>query len=292
MLEFADEICERAEDHAKHDCSLVTVMAILRELPIEYYAEFLFSLPSPGRFPSLSSKLPTMASVESQKAWAAATGKLLWQQSSAFVQAMELAAFRHQTHPIKNARVLDFGCGYGRFMRLMTYYTDTSNIFGCDPQQKSLDECRKHNVGGQLFLSRSMLKSLPYTDRFGVIFAFSVFTHLSERSAVSCLETLRRHIRDDGLLFITLRPVEAWQNWRGKYQNLDIAEMMAKHRAGGYAYVPLNRLPREDEDGEVTFGEATMDMKYLQKIAKDWNLKSIDYSNCDQFQIYAALTPK
>ena len=53
---------------------------------------------------------------------------------------------------------------------------------------------------------------------FDLIYAFSVFTHLSEKTAHIVLSTLRDHIADTGVLVLTIRPKEvlasAPQPWR------------------------------------------------------------------------------
>src|SRR4029077_744564 len=43
-----------------------------------------------------------------------------------------------------------------------------------------------------------------------LIYAFSVFTHLSERAAIMALTTLRRYVARGGLFVITIRPKEYW----------------------------------------------------------------------------------
>ncbi|MCA9454372.1 MAG: class I SAM-dependent methyltransferase, partial [Nitrospira sp.] len=112
---------------------------------------------------------------------------------------------------LDDATVLDFGCGYGRIAQLLYYFTVEEKIFGVDPRKQSIELCLESRLGTNFMVSDYLPVSLPVgAVKFDLIYAFSVFTHLSRRAMTTSLHTLRQHIADDGLLAMTIRPVEYW----------------------------------------------------------------------------------
>jgi SAM-dependent methyltransferase len=84
--------------------------------------------------------------------------------------------------PLADARVLDFGFGYGRHLRAMVYFTDPKNLYGCDPWPPSLARCHEDSLFGHLAASQFLPIDLPFLGTFDLIYAFSVFTHLLARA--------------------------------------------------------------------------------------------------------------
>ena len=100
--------------------------------------------------------------------------------------------------------MLDFGCGWGRLTRMLARDVAPGNLFGCDPAQGILDVCRADRVPAELARSDFLPQRVPFDGPFDLAFAFSVFTHLSERAAEASLDALHaalapgRHPRADG----------------------------------------------------------------------------------------------
>jgi hypothetical protein len=68
---------------------------------------------------------------------------------------------------------------------------------------------RRVNLPGHLAVSGYLPTSLAVGDlTFDLIFAFSVFTHLSLRATGQALRPLRKYIRPTGLLVVTVRPID------------------------------------------------------------------------------------
>ena len=105
---------------------------------------------------------------------------------------------------IKNMRVLDYGCGWGRMTRLLPFYFDIDKIVGVDVDERLI------NSANELlpFLQHKKIESmepLPFEDAsFDIIFANSVFTHLSEKSALFALAELSRILGRNGLIIISV----------------------------------------------------------------------------------------
>ena len=118
-----------------------------------------------------------------------------------------------------------------------------------------------------LALSEEVLTTLPFDREFDLIYAFSVFTHLSEKTAHAALNTLRRYIAGDGVLVITIRPKQYWH----AHGHTVAEQMMAKHDHSGLAFLPHNRMPI---DGDITFGDTSMSVEYIKTNFSPWRLLS------------------
>jgi hypothetical protein len=101
------------------------------------------------------------------------------------------------------------------------------------------------------------------------------------------LSCLRNYIANDGLLVVTIRPVEFWEAL-----NLDVEEvknLSALHRNDGFAFLPHNR--EQAIDGEIAFGDTSMTCGYLEQTFPQWKPVCIDRSLSDPLQLYLFLQP-
>jgi SAM-dependent methyltransferase len=99
-------------------------------------------------------------------------------------------------------RVLDFGCGAGRQIQ---YFYDFNNlkITGCDPNQDHIQWLSNNYPQGNFRVS-NFFPPLPFADQaFDLIYAVSVFTHLSETAQDKWLEELQRVLRPGGVALLT-----------------------------------------------------------------------------------------
>ena len=116
------------------------------------------------------------------------------------------AFYRHigSQAPLKNARVLDFGCGWGRILRFFPF--DTSDLHGVDIDPFPLAECRRTGVAGELQQIEPAGR-LPYPDgAFDVVYSFSVFSHLPENLARHWAREIARVLKPNGtFVFTTLQ---------------------------------------------------------------------------------------
>jgi SAM-dependent methyltransferase len=98
--------------------------------------------------------------------------------------------------------ILDFGCGCGRVIR---YFNSLkrAKLYGTDYNPKMIDWCKK-NLPFAAFEVNALSPPLVYGDgSFGLIYTFSVFTHLSEALQVSWLAELSRVLKPGGYLLLT-----------------------------------------------------------------------------------------
>jgi len=98
--------------------------------------------------------------------------------------------------------ILDFGCGVGRVIR----HWKTLNgpeVYGTDYNPVLIEWCQRHLTFAQ-FKCNTLGAKLEYEDeKFDLIYALSVFTHLPEELAQAWLKELARVLRPGGYLYLT-----------------------------------------------------------------------------------------
>jgi SAM-dependent methyltransferase len=100
------------------------------------------------------------------------------------------------------AAILDFGCGCGRVLRHWSELAGT-HVFGCDIDPKMI-EWSAANLPFAEVARNELTPPLAYADSsFDLVYAFSVFTHLSEELQHAWIDEHRRVLRPGGYLLIS-----------------------------------------------------------------------------------------
>jgi len=104
-----------------------------------------------------------------------------------------------------DAEILDWGCGPGRIIRhLPSLVPDAKSYFGTDYNAKSIEWCQ-NNLKSITFAKNELSPPLPFDDSsVDMIYAISIFTHLSDSAHEDWLNELYRVLRPNGILFLTL----------------------------------------------------------------------------------------
>lgn len=105
----------------------------------------------------------------------------------------------------KEARVLDFGAGWGRMLRLIRNKPELDHIdlHGCDIDRTMLELCRK-TIPRTTLNPVELFPPSPYRSGFfDVIYANSVFSHLGERNHLAWAQEFARIVRPGGLVVLT-----------------------------------------------------------------------------------------
>jgi SAM-dependent methyltransferase len=103
-----------------------------------------------------------------------------YREAAAFINYLNQHAFQ----PRLPQRVLDFGCGWGRMLRMLRYKPEFRSIelHGCDINRIYMEPIRRAVPYVYLQPCKNVPPA-PYPDDwFDVIYAFSIFSHLSEES--------------------------------------------------------------------------------------------------------------
>lgn len=260
----------------------------LRQLSLDDFGLVLLSMPD-SQYPKLSRLLPAMASEEVQVNWTGNYGVALLKETTAFVRALRYNYVRVTGRYLDGATVLDFGCGYGRIAQLLYYFTVEEKIFGVDPWDRSIELCRESGLSTNFAVSDYLPTFLPVGEaKFDLVYAFSVFTHLSHRAMTTSLDTLRKYMANDGILAITIRPVEYWEHDPHTSPEQKVA-LAVRHRKEGFAFNPHNREPI---DGDVTYGDSSMSLDWLAATFPEWTIKATDRCLNDPLQQYVFMVPR
>ena len=98
--------------------------------------------------------------------------------------------------------ILDFGCGVGRIMRHWNALQHLA-LHGTDYNPTLVKWC-KENLSFAEFQVNGLSEGLPYEpENFDFIYAFSVFTHLSEPLQFFWMNELSRVLRRGGYIYFT-----------------------------------------------------------------------------------------
>lgn len=243
-------------------------------------------------YPAIKALLPEVPEPALQEMWNGRSGLHLAAQSKAFYAKLRSAFERHGPQPLAEATVLDFGCGWGRLTRYLARDVAPGHLFGCDPAQGILDRCREFGVPARLARSDFLPTRLPFEETFDLIFAFSVFTHLSEEAHQRCLEAIRESLAPGGILVLTIRP-PAYAEVNPELQAL-LDEPPDRGLIGErYLFAPHAAVPahlRLAQTSEMHYGEAALTLDYVRR---HWThlfeLLDVQLSVEDPFQVFLVL---
>jgi SAM-dependent methyltransferase len=128
--------------------------------------------------------------------------------------------------------VLDFGCGCGRVLRYWNRHEGL--VAGSDRDAGAIDWCRG-NLGFARCERNGLAPPLPFADAsFDLVYALSVFTHLTAELQTAWRDELARVLRPGGRLLVTT-------HGRSYVTRLDDGERAAFER--GELVVRWSRLP-------------------------------------------------
>jgi SAM-dependent methyltransferase len=98
--------------------------------------------------------------------------------------------------------LLDWGCGCGRVLRHWSQLEPT-RVFGCDINLNMVAWCRENLPFASVTVTE-LDPPLPYEqETFGLVYAFSVFTHLTEELQHAWMRECERVLAPGGLLLIS-----------------------------------------------------------------------------------------
>lgn len=267
----------------------VDCLRSLRSMPLADFGSLLFGVTNNA--PSIITELlPKMADVDVQRGWTGTSGLDNLKATVNFVQSVSYGYQALKGRTLRNQRILDYGCGYGRMIRLMYYFSDPDLIYGCDPWPRSIEICRQDRLLGNLEVSDYLPTALPFMGRkFDFVYANSVFTHTSERATRQALRAIRGAIAEDGLLAITIRPVEFWAHYGANNPRVDIDKYVRQHVMTGFTFHPHNRAPI---DGDITYGDTSMSYEYLETHFPEWRVCRVDRTLDSPYQLITFLQPR
>lgn len=242
-------------------------LALFRDLDVDLWAMLLSQ--EYAVYPNIRALLPRVPDPTLQELWNGAHGARLSNQSKTFYAKVSERFAAHADTPLTRARVLDYGCGWGRLVRFFARDVAPGALHGCDPVQQILDVCRDSGVPAELAKTEFLPERLPYDEPFDLAYAFSVFTHISERAADTCLRALHGVLRPGGILVLTVRPPEylAYNPFMHAARDALGPDPAARMGEPHYLFVPhaAEDSHPQYEGGEMTYGETVITLPYLRE---------------------------
>ncbi|WP_395645643.1 class I SAM-dependent methyltransferase [Terricaulis sp.] len=268
-----------AADEAVAQGAYDRVADALTPLPLELFVLLYFEFAA--EWPHLSAWLPRLPSAADQERWTGLSGWPAMHAAAVFVGDV-LAKFGRDA---RDAKVLDYGCGWGRMLRLLYARVRMSGIYGVDPWPPSLELVQ--DAPGSVAQVDYLPERLPFDEKFDLIYAFSVLTHISPNAQRAVLSAMRKHIAADGLVALTVRPGSYWEkvDWPGPDER---AALLDRHRSAGFAYIPNPPTP----DGHTPdYGRASITLEHIRREWREWSVDGVQWRAADPFQLSVYLRP-
>jgi SAM-dependent methyltransferase len=122
-----------------------------------------------------------------------------------------LEAVRRHHSGLSPRDILDWGSSSGRVLRHFPDVVPGSRCWGCDIDAWTINWAAANLVPPLKFFRSTTTPALPFASAsFDLIYAISVFTHLSDNFDTWLLE-LRRLLRPGGFLFVTINDEHVWE---------------------------------------------------------------------------------
>lgn len=172
----------------------------------------------------------------------------------------------------QGSRVLDFGCASGIMMRWLSDLARAGEVWGVDIVGDLVVWCQQHLSPPFKFVTTTSYPHLPFEDRyFDLVYAGSVFTHISDLAEAWLLE-LKRIVRPGGRLYLTVHDNTTIRKWltddrprEERHPGTRLLESFKEEidfTASDFAMFTINRAPGPGFAGQA---QVFYDIDYLQQ---------------------------
>jgi len=226
--------------------------------------------------------MPAFPDVAVQRSTTALEGNAALRQAFDFYEDVHDALTTARIDLDPGMKVLDFGVGWGRIARCLLRDVPVSNLFGLDVDSASVEFCRRaFQASG--FYESDPFPPTHFTDGyFNLVFAYSVFSHLSERACLAWVHEFARILRPGGLFAFTTRS-ESFLDHCARAASLathaaindyerslavlfpDIEEARRKFRAGELVHRTSGGVSGGGPKTEAFYGETLIPVPYVRK---------------------------
>jgi SAM-dependent methyltransferase len=226
---------------------------------------------------------PAFPDAKLQETFVGSSGESALQEAFLFYQDIKRFAARLGIEISLRTRILDFGCGWGRNYRFFLKDVSPSELIGVDVDPECVRLCREHFPVGQ-FEVCGAAPPLPFKDEtFDIVYAYSVFSHLSENVALGWVREFSRILSPGGVFIATTLKeahLDVWNkirmtgdHWLKALPDFDLAQKRRDFQAGRFLYCGIGGSGVRTPD---FYGEAIIPPEYARRA---WapGLKLIDY---------------
>jgi SAM-dependent methyltransferase len=137
-------------------------------------------------------------------------------------------------------RILDFGCGYGRVLRMLRAAWSHSVLTACDVEPDGLAFCMEHfDISG--FRSQIKPTAIPMAHGFDLIWVGSLITHLNEDAIMGYISLFRHLLEPDGHVVFTTHGEHVVNRLKKGEFHYDLSaekirSIIRSYDSGGYGY--------------------------------------------------------
>lgn len=228
------------------------------------------------RYALLRDLLPGMPDENTQRGFIGNAGDVALSEAYAVYLLIKQAMEKYGRALDRDSKVLDFGCGWGRFTRFFMREVSPRNIYGVDPLQEAIDLCKKTNPLCQ-FQRIEVVPPIPFPDgTFDLIYLYSVFSHLSEEVHDRWLTEFHRIMKPGAILVATTWDrgyIERCEQVRRGHSVgmthpmshkafVEPEKWLAKYDAGEFCHSPIGA---NMELTESFYGESCIPAGYVEK---------------------------
>ena len=223
-------------------------------------------------------RFPASPAPEWQSAFVGSSGVSALQEAFKFYQFIKAQAAHHGRPLDRMSRVLDFGCGWGRYIRFFMKCIDSTSLFGVDVDPDMIGFCKISGLPAQFATVPPLGPTAFEAKSFDLIYAYSVFSHLSEPAHLAWLQEFSRLLRPGGLLVATTqarhfmdhvqavkrKPPDTRSDWE---RSLcigfpDATEVLAAYDRGEFVFAATGG---GDHRPSSFYGEALIPRSYIER---------------------------
>ena len=194
--------------------------------------------------------VPRLPCDELQRSFVGSTGEPALWEGFCFYEVCRHQAARLGLEIADDTHILDFGVGFGRMMRFWLRDVPSDNLYGVDVDPEMIDVCRDL-FGVCHFSTVDSHPPSSFPDSwFDLIYAYSVFSHLSEDAGTAWIKEFARILKSGGLLMGTThsrRFIDYCASLRGKELEspwhkalatsfVDVEGSLSTYDSGGFLY--------------------------------------------------------
>ena len=178
-----------------------------------------------------------------------------------------------QHGPKHIGKILDFGCGHGRVLRYLSGVFPTAAITAADMLHDGVDFCAQTLGAEALYVDREIGRVMT-DDRFDLVWAGSVVTHLDRHEILSLLDYLASVLTFAGLLIFSNHGHLAYQWLKNEEFEYGLEEharirCLERFEQTGFAY---SHYP-----GMGDYGLSFADETNVREMAEEVRLEVLDY---------------
>ena len=154
----------------------------------------------------------------------------------------------------EDTNILDFGCGFGRHIRFFLKDVPSRGLVGVDIDDKFITICQNTFPVGN-FQTNPRYPPINFCDNhFSLVYAFSVFSHLSEDIGLAWIDEFARLLRPGGALMVTTHSRQFIDFCASLQGNTSFEHPWYEKLAANKVFADASQAHQDYEAGRFLFG--------------------------------------